>query len=208
MRDSWRATSGVTSRPPVEMRKIRVDPLRPSCTDAPLRGRRFGAVAREGSNAALARCAGGLRQARARRLGSWGANRPLTRVPAHASRQRGARPQSSIPGPDRRVDGPRRYPAGSSRPGASPHRDRARPRRQLRRRVGGARALDVVPAEDCMGEPGCLPVNRPRMRLGHRVVSLLLSHRLTSPDEFESTWSALPLLREELDVDERWTQTA
>jgi len=66
----------------------------------------------------------------------------------------------------------------------------------------------VVPAEDCMGEPGFLPVDRRRMRLGHRVVSLLLSHRLTSPDEFESTWSALPSLREELDVDERWTRTA
>jgi hypothetical protein len=70
-------------------------------------------------------------------------------------------------------------------------------------------ALDnVARVQDLLGEQGWVPLDRPRMRLSDRVVSLVTAHRLTLPAEFADSWSHLGELLEEVEVDEAWNASA
>jgi hypothetical protein len=63
---------------------------------------------------------------------------------------------------------------------------------------------NVARVQDLLGERGWVPVDRPRMRLADRVVSLVTAHRLTLPSEFGGSWADLKQLLEEVEVDEAW----
>ncbi len=66
---------------------------------------------------------------------------------------------------------------------------------------------NVLRVEDFLGEEGWVPVDRPRMRLTERLISLVTAHRLTDPEDFEESWAGLQELQEELAVDEAWYAT-
>ena len=74
--------------------------------------------------------------------------------------------------------------------------------------VAGIEGGHVVRVVDTFGAEGWAPVDRPRIRLADRVVSLVAAHRLTCPDAFEAAWEGFDGLLEEVEVDELWTATA
>jgi hypothetical protein len=67
---------------------------------------------------------------------------------------------------------------------------------------------NVARVQDLMGVRGWVPLDRPRMRLSERVVSLVTAHRLTFPSEFAESWSHVRELSEEVAVDEAWNVSA
>ena len=126
------------------------------------------------------------------------------------------RPLASFAKPEAGEEGPVSAPAASSggaNVGALPGVIREARQRTLDA-IQAALALETcIPVEqlgnvarvqDLLGERGWVPVDRPRMRLSDRVVSLVTAHRLTLPSEFGEAWAHVHALREEVEVDEAW----